>query len=100
LMATVTWTRAILPHLQQSSGVLIARSVHSVSHRVAGLLLPGRLTACRLVVPIKQCGSIISISYISCLLAAHGEKPGVYKVKQGSILKPALLCRDYRCFMV
>jgi hypothetical protein len=48
------------------------------------------------VVPTKQCGSIISISYISCLLAAHSEKPGVYKVKQGSIPKPALLCRDYR----
>jgi len=48
------------------------------------------------VVPTKQCGSIISISYISCLLAAHGEKSSVYKVKQGSILKPALLCRDYR----
>jgi hypothetical protein len=48
------------------------------------------------VVPTKQCGSIILISYISCLLAAHSEKPGVYKVKQGNIPKPALLCRDYR----
>jgi hypothetical protein len=36
------------------------------------------------------------MSYISYLLAAHSEKPGVYKVKQGSIPKPALLCRDYR----
>ena len=48
------------------------------------------------VVPTKQCGSIISMSYISYLLAAHSEKPGVYKVKQGSIPKPALLCRDYQ----
>ena len=51
-----------------------------------------------LVVPTKQCGSIISISYIACLLAAHSEKSGVCKVKQGSILKPALLCRDYLLF--
>ncbi|MBW2167250.1 MAG: hypothetical protein JRG74_14540 [Deltaproteobacteria bacterium] len=36
------------------------------------------------------------MSYISYLLAAHSEKTGVYKVKQGSIPKPALLCRDYR----
>jgi len=48
------------------------------------------------VVPTKQCGSIISVSYISCLMAAYREKSGVYKVKQGGILKPALLCRDYR----
>jgi len=47
------------------------------------------------VVPTKQCWSIISMSYISYLLAAHSEKTGVYKVKQGSIPKPALLCRDY-----
>ena len=51
-----------------------------------------------LVVPTKQCGAIISISYISCLQAAHSEKSGVYKVKQGSIPKPALLCRDYPRF--
>jgi len=41
---------------------------------------------------------IISIGYISWLLEAHGEKSGVYKAKQGGILKPALLCRDYRFF--
>jgi len=29
-------------------------------------------------------------------MAAYREKSGVYKVKQGGILKPALLCRDYR----
>jgi len=28
-------------------------------------------------------------------MAAYSEKSGVYKVKQGGILKPALLCRDY-----
>ena len=28
-------------------------------------------------------------------MAAYREKSGVYKVKQGGILKPALLCRDY-----
>jgi hypothetical protein len=50
---------------------------------------------CSWVVPTKQCRSIISISYISCLLAARSEKSRVYKVKQGSIPKPALLCRDY-----
>jgi len=38
---------------------------------------------------------LISIGYISWLLEAHGEKSGVYKAKQGGILKPALLCRDY-----
>jgi len=48
------------------------------------------------VVPTKQCGSIISISYILYLMAAHSAKSGVYKVKQGSISKPALLCRDYQ----
>ena len=32
---------------------------------------------------------------MSCLLAEHSEKSGVYKVKQGSITKPALFCRDY-----
>jgi hypothetical protein len=47
------------------------------------------------VVPTKQCGSIISTSYISWLLAAHGEKLGGCKTKQGGISKPALLCRDY-----
>ena len=47
------------------------------------------------VVPTKQCGSIISASYISCLMAAHSEKSGIYKVKQGSIPRPALLCKDY-----
>jgi len=31
-------------------------------------------------------------------MAAYREKSGVYKVKQGGILKPALLCRDYRTF--
>jgi len=36
------------------------------------------------------------MSCISYLLAAHSEKPGVYKVKQGSIPKPALLCMDYQ----
>jgi len=51
-----------------------------------------------LVVPTKQCGSIISVSYISCLMAAYREKSGVYKVKQGGILKPALLCRDHQNF--
>ena len=48
-----------------------------------------------LVVPTKQCRSIISISYISQLLAARGVKSGVYKARQGDIPKPALLCRDY-----
>jgi len=47
------------------------------------------------VVPTKQCRSIISISYISQLLAARGVKSGVYKARQGDITKPALLCRDY-----
>ena len=47
------------------------------------------------VVPTKQCRSIISISYISQLLAARGVKSGVYKARQGDIPKPALLCRDY-----
>jgi hypothetical protein len=28
-------------------------------------------------------------------MAAHSAKSGVYKVKQDSISKPALLCRDY-----
>jgi hypothetical protein len=51
-----------------------------------------------LVVPTKQCGSIISISYILWLLAARGEKSGVYKARQGGISKPALLCRDYQLF--
>ena len=48
-----------------------------------------------LVVPTKQCGSIISRGYISWLLVAHGEKSGVYKAKKVDIFKPALLCRDY-----
>jgi len=48
------------------------------------------------VVPTKQCRSIISIGYISQLLAARGVKSGVYKARQGDIPKPALLCRDYR----
>jgi hypothetical protein len=47
------------------------------------------------VVPAKQCGSIISTSYISQLLSAHGEKSGVCKGKHGGISKHALLCRDY-----
>jgi hypothetical protein len=47
------------------------------------------------IVPTKQCGSIISASYILYLVAAHSAKSGVYKVKQDSISKPALLCRDY-----
>jgi hypothetical protein len=47
-----------------------------------------------LIVPTKQCGSTISISYILWLLLTHNEKSGVCKV-QGGILKPALLCRDY-----
>ena len=42
------------------------------------------------VVPTKQCGAIISISYMSCLLVEHSEKSGGYKVKQGSI--PNLHC--------
>jgi hypothetical protein len=46
-------------------------------------------------VPTKQCDSTISISYISWLLAAHGEKSGVYKARWGDISKPALLCKDY-----
>ena len=50
----------------------------------------------QMVVPTKQCWSIISICYISYLLAAHSEKPGVYKVKLSSISKPVLLCRDYQ----
>jgi len=29
-------------------------------------------------------------------MAAHSAKSGVYKVKQGSISKPALFCRDYQ----
>jgi hypothetical protein len=48
-----------------------------------------------LVVPTKQCRSIISISYILWFLAARGEKSGVYKARQGGISKPELLCRDY-----
>jgi hypothetical protein len=51
------------------------------------------------VVPTKQCRSIISISYILWLLAARGEKSGVYKARQGGISKPALFCRDYH-FMI
>jgi len=47
-----------------------------------------------LVVPAKQYGSIISMSYISYILAAHSKKTDVYKVTQGSISKSALLCRD------
>jgi hypothetical protein len=50
------------------------------------------------VVPTKQCRSIISISYTLWLLAARGEKSGVYKARQGGISKPALLCRDYHIF--
>jgi len=38
-----------LLHLQQSSGVLLARFVRSVSHRVAGLLLPGRLDSMQIL---------------------------------------------------
>ena len=49
------------------------------------------------VVPAKQCRLIISIGYISWLLAAHGEKSGVCKAREGDISKPALLCRDYPC---
>ena len=49
-----------------------------------------------MVVPTKQCGAIISISYILWLLLTHNEKSGVCKVIQGGILKSALLCRDYR----
>jgi len=52
--------------------------------------IPANL-AQNMVVPTKQGRSI---SYISCLLAAHSEKSGVYIVKQGSIPKFALLCRD------
>jgi len=48
-----------------------------------------------LVVPTKQCRSIISGSYISQLLAARGVKSGIYKAIQGGISKPALLCMDY-----
>ena len=48
-----------------------------------------------LVVPTKQCGSIISMGYTSWLLTANGEKSGVYKAKKVGIFKPALLCRDY-----
>jgi len=47
------------------------------------------------VVPTKQCGSIISISYILWHLLTHNEKSGVCKVIQGGIFKPALLCMDY-----
>jgi len=50
------------------------------------------------VVPTKQCRLIISISYISWLLLTHNEKSGGWNVIQGDILKPALLCRDYRRF--
>jgi len=32
-------------------------------------------------------------SYTSYFLAAHSEKLGIYKIKQGGISKPALLCR-------
>jgi hypothetical protein len=46
-----------------------------------------------LVVPKKQCELIISISYISCLLAARSEKSNVYKITKSSIPKSALLCR-------
>jgi len=46
--------------------------------------------------PAKQCGSIISRGYTSWLLAAHGEKSGVCKAREGGISKPALLCRDYK----
>ena len=49
-----------------------------------------------LVVPTKQFGSIISISYKSWLLVAHSEKSGVGKARQDDISKPALFCRDYR----
>jgi len=55
----------------------------------------GRNTFRLLVVPTKQCRSIISTSYISQLLAARSVKSGVYKARQGGISKPALLCRDY-----
>ena len=48
------------------------------------------------VVPTKQCGSIISIGYMSWSLAVHGEKSGVYKAIKVGIFKPALLCRDYQ----
>ena len=43
-----------------------------------------------LVVPTKQCESIISRCYISWLLVAHDEKSGVCKVIQGGI--PNLHC--------
>jgi hypothetical protein len=47
------------------------------------------------VVPTKQYGATISTGYISWLLAAHSEKSGVCKAREGVIFKPALLCRDY-----
>jgi len=58
--------------------------------------IPGCRIQQKRVVPTKQCRSIISISYISQLLAARGVKSGVYKAGQGDIPKPALLCRDYQ----
>ena len=83
-----------------TAGMTLAREFIGQKFRVclleSGGLKPDQVTqALYRVVPTKQCGSIISISYIACLLAAHSEKSGVCKVKQGSILKPALLCRDY-----
>jgi len=54
-----------------------------------------------LIVSTKQCGSIISTSYILWLLVAHSEKLGVYKVQQGRYYQnhcfvgTILFCWDY-----
>ena len=41
---------------------------------------------------------MISMGYISRLLAVHAEKSSVCKAKKVGIFKPALLCRDYQWF--
>ena len=45
---------------------------------------------------LELCVCLLGSPYISWLLAAHSEKSGVCKAREGVIFKPALLCRDYR----
>jgi len=57
--------------------------------------IPGCRIQQKRVVPTKQCRSIISISYISQLLAARGVKSGVYKARQGATLKTFIYTKQF-----